>query len=161
MLPCGKRGVLAELHAGRSAWSAERLERGADVAAEIELRHALAERGERRLVGLDRDVVGALHQRDLGRRLDHAAAGGHRRREHELDSRRRGPQPIGDEEANALLDADFAGRDAAVLQDAGDDRAPVLVFLPHAHVVGELGDLARAHFLEPGRRRRRARPSPG
>ena len=68
---------------------------------------------------------------------------------------------VGDEEAHALLDADLAGRDAAVLQDAGDDRAPVLVFLPHADVVGELRDLARALFLEPGRRRRRARPSRG
>ena len=53
-----------------------------------------------------------------------AAARGDRRRQHEPAGRRRGAQAVGDEEADALFDADRAGRDAAVLQDARDELAP-------------------------------------
>ena len=58
---------------------------------------------------------------------------------------------VGDEEAHALFDADLRGRDAAVFQDAADQRHRVLVFLPDADVVRELDDFARALLLEAGR----------
>ena len=99
-------------------------------------------------------------QRDLRRRLDHPAARRDRRGEHDLRRGRRLRQRVGDEEADALLDADLRGRDAAVLQDAGDERQRIVVFLPDAHVVREPDDLARALLLEGRARRRRALPSP-
>ena len=100
------------------------------------------------LNGFERDVVGALHQRDLRCRLDHPAAGGHRRCENDLRGRRCLRDAVGDEEAHALLDADLRGRHAAILQDAEDGCAPVLVFLPHADVFGERRELSRAGLLE-------------
>ena len=41
-------------------------------------------------------------------------------------------------------------RHAAILQDAQDRRAPILVFLPDADVLGERRDLSRARLLEAG-----------
>ena len=69
-----------------------------------------------------RHVVGALHQRDLGRRLDHAAAGGDRIGADVVERRRFGLDAVHDEEAQPLLDADAAGGDAAVLEDLRDRR---------------------------------------
>ena len=65
-----------------------------------------------------RHVVRALHQRDLGLRLDHAAAGGDRRRRRRTSTpARRLADAVGDEEAHALFDAD-----PAVLQRRGPSR---------------------------------------
>ena len=119
--------------------------------AKVELRHPFGQGCERGLVGLDGDVVGALHQRDFGWRLDHAAAGRHGRGEHEPARGRGGPQALGDEEAHALLDPDRAGGNAAVPEDARDDGPPVLIFLPHPHIVAEPGDLAGPRLFEAGR----------
>jgi len=44
----------------------------------------------------------------------------------------------------------IAIRDAAVAKDLRDDFVRTLVFLPNAHVVGELDQLARALLLEGG-----------
>jgi hypothetical protein len=51
---------------------------------------------------------------------------------------------VEDEEARALLDPDRAGRRAAVAQDLRDHRVGAFVLLPHADVVRELDQLARA-----------------
>ena len=122
----------------------------ADVAAQLNLRHALAQGRQSRAKRFDSDVVGALHQRDFRWRLEHPAAGGHRRREDDLRGRRCLRDAVGDEEAHALLDADLRGRYAAILQDAENRCPPVLVFLPDADVLGERRELSRAGLLEAG-----------
>ena len=57
-----------------------------------------------------RDVVGALHQGDLGRRFDDAAADRHRVAADELDAGQFLAQPVEHGEADALFDADPARR---------------------------------------------------
>ena len=145
-----KRRVLAEPDERRSAGPAERVECRADVAAELDLRHAVAQCGQRGTKRFDGDVVGALHERDFGRRLDHPAAGRHRRGQDDLRCRRRLRDAVGDEEADALLDADLRRRHAAVLQNAEDRRAPVFIFLPDPDVLGEGRELPRPRLLETG-----------
>ena len=121
-----------------------------DVVAQIALRHPLAQRREPGFVGGDRHVVRALHQRDLRGRLDHAAAGGDRIGADVIERRRFGLDAVHDEEAQPLLDADAAGRDAAILEDLRDRAVRALVFLPGADVGAELDQLARPRLLEAG-----------
>ena len=68
----------------------------------------------------ERDVVRALHQRDLGGRFDHAAAGRDGRRDDELRLRQLLAHAVVDEEADALLEADLARGGAAVAEDLRD-----------------------------------------
>src|ERR1035438_2651004 len=79
----GERRVLAENGHRRPAHP-KLTEGRRDVGAQLALRHAFAHGGERCLVGFDGDIVGALQERDLGRRFDHPAACRHRRRAHRL-----------------------------------------------------------------------------
>jgi hypothetical protein len=145
-----KGRVLPELREC-TAGHAQRVERSTYDVPEVELRHPFGERCERRLEGLDGDVIGALHQSDFGRRFDHPAAGGDGSGQHEAACRRCSPEAFGDEEPDALLDADCARRGAAIPEDAGDHGAPVLLLLPHSHIVAEPGDLPRPRLFE-GRR---------
>ena len=85
---------------------AERAVSGRDVGAEVALRHALLQGRERRLVGFDGDLVGALEERQLGGRLDDAAADDDRVGGDELGGRKLLAQAVEDGEADALLDTD-------------------------------------------------------
>ena len=143
-------GVLAEDDEGAVRVAAEFLRGGADVVGHLAGRHAFLQLLHRRADGGEGDVVGVLHEGDLGRRLDHAAAGRDRRGAHELRARQFLADAIIDEEAQALLDADLAGG-AAIAEDAGDDAVGAFVLLPRADVGGALDELTCARFLEPWR----------
>src|SRR4029453_14008928 len=136
------RRVLAEAPRSAAAGAARRAERGGDVAAQLILRHTFTERRERRLVGGDRDVVGTLHQRELGRGLDHPAAGRHDFCVHVLSRWKLLLDAAGDEETEALLHADTAGGHASISQDARDLLVGALVFLPDADVGLSFDELA-------------------
>src|ERR1019366_1832192 len=148
----GQGGVLAELDAHETG-EAKRGEPGHDVVLEFVLRHPVTHGLEAGLVRSDRHVVRPLHQRDLGLRLDHAAARGHRSCVDDLRARRCLANSIGDEKAHALLHADAVVLLAAVLHDSGDHGVRALVLLPHAHLIAERGLelLAEAVLLEAGR----------
>ena len=73
-----QRGPLAGLHA-RFAGKSDAVVRLRDQLGDIVLRHARLQRFVDGLVDLQRGGVGELHQRQLVRVLDHAAAGGDRR----------------------------------------------------------------------------------
>ena len=66
---------------------------------------------------------------------------------------------VEDEEPQPLLDADAAGRDAAIGEDLRDQRVRALVFLPRADVGREPRQLARPLLLE-GRRHPRELAAP-
>ena len=149
MLPCGN-AVSSPNPTSIPPSTPSALWAAATLAANCRLGHALPQGGERGLVGGDRDVVGALHQRDLRRRLDDAAAGGDRVGTDVLERGRRPADHVEEEEAHALLDADAPGRDAAVLQDLGHRLSRVLVLLPRADVGAEADQFASAPLLELG-----------
>ena len=122
--------------------------RRGDVGAQLVLRHPFLERLERGAERFDGDVAGLLHQRQLGRALDHAAAGRDHFRVDELGRRRFLLHAVEDEEAQPLFDADAAAGGAAIPEDAGDLPVGAFVFLPHAHFGALRHQLARAFFLE-------------
>src|SRR5262249_42777728 len=123
----------------------------ADTRRDVALRHALVERLHRRADRGEGDVVRALHEGDLGGRLDHAAARGDRRRDDELRLRKLLSNTVEDEEANALLERDLTRRGAAIAHDLHDELVGALVLLPRANVDRVLDQLARARLLESGR----------
>jgi hypothetical protein len=121
-----------------------------DVGLQVALRHALAEGSKRRAERLDRDVAGLLHQRQLGRALDHAAAGGDDFAINEVGTGAFLLHAAEDEEAQPFFHGHPAGGGTAVLQDAGDLAIGAFVFLPDANL-GVLGDqLAGPFFFKSG-----------
>src|SRR5262249_10243100 len=137
-----ERRVLAEDHERAVGVAAELPRRRRHRRAELRVRHALLHTLERGADRLERDVVRALHQRDLGGRLDHATARRHWRGADVLRAGKALTHAVEDEEANALLEADLAVRRSAIAQNAGDHLVRALVFLPHANVIRELDQLA-------------------
>src|SRR5262249_15529624 len=110
-----QRGVFADLHAGK-AGEPEASVRRADQVAAVVLGHARLQCPEHGLIALQRDVTGEPHQIELMLILDHAAAGGDRRRARDVETRRRNRDAVGEHELRRLLDAEPSGRDAAILQ---------------------------------------------
>ena len=103
------------------------------------------------LVGGDRHVVGALHQRDLGRRLDHAAAGGDRIGADVVERRRFLLDAVEDEEAERALRrrrgrSRRRGPSGSARRAGRGSRLPATSARPAA----ELDQLARPRFLEAG-----------
>src|SRR5436190_6696043 len=138
----GKGGVFAEAGGNRRALRAERAVRGEDVVPEIALGHTFAKRRESRLVGRERHVVGALHQRNLGGGLDRPASSGDRIGADVVERRRFFLDAVEDEEAKAFFNADAAGRHTAILENLGDETVGTVVLLPGPDVVAELDQLA-------------------
>src|SRR6266487_574162 len=144
----GKGGVFAEAGGNRRTLRAERAVRREDVVPEIALRHAFAKRCESRLVGRERHVVGALHQRNLGGRLDRPASSGDRIGADVVECRRFFLDAVEDEEAKAFFNADAAGRHTAILENLGDETVGTVVLLPRPDVFAERNQLTRSRFLE-------------
>src|SRR5262245_12163410 len=144
----GERRVLTEADGDRRTLRAERAVRRQDVVPQIALRHAFAKRGEPGLVGGERHVVGPLHQGDLGRRLDHAAARGDRVGADVLERRRFFLDAVEDEEAKAFFHANAARGDAAIFEDLRDQPVWAVVLLPGPDVFAEPDQLARTGFFE-------------
>ena len=118
---------------------------------QIALRHPLAQRGERRLVGGDRDVVGALHQRDLGWRLDHPAAGGDRIGADVVERRRLLLHAVEDEEAErAPRRRRGRSRRRGPSESARRGGTGLSSSCQCARPCTELDQLARARLLEAG-----------
>src|SRR6185503_2337951 len=86
----------------------ERAKRRGTDAAKLALRHAFGHAVARCFVSLDRDVVRLLHQRKFGRRLEHATAGGDRRRIDVLQRRSSLTNSVKQEEPDTLFHADSA-----------------------------------------------------
>ena len=115
----GEGGVLAEAD-GDAALEAKGAIGGADVVAELGRGHALAERGEAGAVGFDSYIGRALHERELGFGLDHAAAGGDRGRVDELGRGDLLAEAVKDGEMDLLFKGDAAGGDAAIFERLAD-----------------------------------------
>jgi hypothetical protein len=112
---------------------AERLLRSCDKGVDLLRRHALA--GVRRRVtkGSEYDVVRRLHQRQFVRRLDHPATANHRIAAHHLDGRQLLLQPIENEIAVCLLEADRLRCDSALAEEIGDELQRLLILVPCAN----------------------------
>ncbi len=111
----GEGGVLTEDGHGCAA-GAEGAECGGDVGAEIALRHAFTEGGERGLVGFDGDIVGALQESDLGGRFDHAAARRYGGRADGFEGGGFLAKSVERGEADLLFEPQGSGDDAAIAQ---------------------------------------------
>ena len=153
--PCGSAVHCAGLHA-RFAGKSDALVRLRNQLGAIALRHARLQRFVDGLVDLERGGVGELHQRQLVRVLDHAAAGGDGRAEDDFRLRRGGCDAFAPDQLRRLFDADRGRAEAAILQSVRDERVRAFVFVPRAHVgvIGSErtdGDLfARAILFERG-----------
>src|SRR4051812_35331610 len=99
-----KCGVLAEA-AKNSALNPESAKRRRTVAGKLVLRHAFARAVDGGPISGDSQVVRFLHERQLRRRLEHAAACGHRRGAHELQNGRGLANAIKQKKAHAFFDS--------------------------------------------------------
>ena len=77
-----------------------------------------------------RDVRRRLHQRELGCRLDHPAAADDRVGADSAQRRDLLPEPIEDEIAVGLFEADWRPRDPAFAQEIGNQFQRLLIFIP-------------------------------
>ena len=119
-----------------------------DVSSKLELSHPFAQLGEGGSVSDQGDVIGALHQCDLGRRFIHPTPRRYGRCIHELRATRFLAEAVKNEKAYALFDADAARCNAAVAEHSRDERVWALVLFPRADIGRELGELARSRLLE-------------
>ena len=118
----------------------------------------------------EHDVVGRLHQRELGRRLDHPAAADDRVGADDAHAGQLLLQAVEDEEAVGLLEPDRLAGDAALAQEVGDQLQRLLILVPGADLGRDRQAFGDRRLLEEGRdddrvavrrddRRRSAAPS--
>jgi hypothetical protein len=131
-----ERGVLAENHQGVAAIAQRAIAR-VDVGAQIGIGHAFAQRAQHGSIAGDGDVAGVLHERDLGRRFDHATADGHRVGARQLKRRICRAQSLEHGEPDALLDPH--GTPTALFEELRQGLIWIVVGFPHAHI-GAHGD---------------------
>src|SRR5262245_34739402 len=124
-----KRRRISEICACASH-DAERTESGRAVVGELGLCHSLSQRSQNGAIGFDRDVVGFLHQGDLGARLDDAAAGRYRICAHIVDARRFLAYAIKKEKPDPFFHSNATGSNAAILEDLRDSLIRALVLFP-------------------------------
>ena len=157
-LPCGNAEYSPKPTSAQGSLPPRRVMGGGHVAAELVLGHARAQGGERGLEGEDRDVGGPLHQRQLGGRLDHAAAGGHRRGRDQVRGGRGLPEPVHRRRTGpALPRRPFRSAAPRSFRMPAIERERTLVLLPDADVVAEADQLPGP---APPRTRGRPRPAP-
>ncbi len=111
------------------------------------------------LVDREGDVVGELHEGELGGGLDTAAAEGDGGSADCGESGAGVGDAVCEDELRALFDADFAGRDAGFLEGFGEKLVGVFVFVPCVDASGRGGGerggpgfhaLANTAFFEHG-----------
>jgi hypothetical protein len=110
--------------------------------------HAFVDVGMHVSVRGHRDIVGYLHERDLCRRLEHAATARDGFTGNNLEVGGCLLHAIDNEVTNGFFDSDLALLQAAVFQDTGDKRERIIVFVPGANVIAERHALANRGFLE-------------
>ena len=97
------------------------------------------------------DVIGGLHQREFGRRLDHSLSPDDRIAADDWRVRQLPLQTVEQEIAVGLLEADREMRDFALLQEVRDQLQRLLIFFPRADFRGHAQHLGDARPLEEGR----------
>ena len=121
-----------------------------DKVRDLRGREPFGEYARRRLVHLQSDVLGPLHQCDLGRRLNHAAFCGNQTGIDVLEGVARATQAIESEERGRLVDGDSAMRVATASHRVHHQRRRILVLLPGTHVIAQLEHCTGLLFLESG-----------
>jgi len=104
--------------------------RPVDELADIGGRHARFDLAIHKAVGRQGDVVGDLHQRQLGGRLDHPASAHDRIGADQFGVGQRVLKAVDREVAHGFLDADLALGEPALAQPAADQRERIFIFVP-------------------------------
>ena len=125
----GEGGVLADL-AGGIAGDAAAGVGGGDELAELAIGHAGLRGFLGGFVDGEGDVVGELHESELGGGLDGAAAEGDGGGADGGEGWGGVGDAVGEDELGALFDADLAGGDAGFLEGSGEERVGIFVFVP-------------------------------
>jgi hypothetical protein len=114
----------------------QRTSGGCHQRGDVRVAHPLANARPDPAIGGDRHIGGKLHQRDLGRGLDHAAAAHDRVGRNDPGSRQNTLQAVDGEIAHRLLDPDRPGSELALLEEARDHRQRIFILLPDANFGG-------------------------
>src|ERR1044071_2728129 len=119
-----------------------------DFRSQFIMRRPFAERFERNLISLERELIRKPHKLDFMRGLDSTAARSHGvcAREHYGGCRL--GYAVRETIIHGLFYSELAGGYAAIFEYRRDQLVRALVFLPRANVGAELDLLKRAVFLE-------------
>src|SRR5688500_5654238 len=142
-----ERGVLSEAYENSPTHS-ERPKCRRAVTLKLTLCHSISHTVTSRFIRDNRNVVCALHQRQLSWRLEHPATGGYRSGINELQRWSCESNSIIKEEANSFLYAYCASANATILQDFRNPLIRTLVFFPGSYVFANFYQLARSLLFE-------------
>ena len=121
-----------------------------DKVGDLGGRDPLGENARRRFVDFQGDVLGTLHERDLGRRFNHPAAGCDQTGIDELEGVAGAAQAVEGEKRRSLVDSHGAMGMAVAAHRIDHQSRGVLVLFPGAHIAVQLQHGPRLLFLEGG-----------